>query len=377
VPAEEAREDAGAEMILYHVYKYKVSLRADGKERWRLELVQKRTTIGKFHRLYYVLMLERGRYHMSSYKLAARCWEERRRITRGDVSSHHDYGKRMGLSFNKEIQSQYYQHTLVSVKGASLEWMVADGGKHMRYFGHWSNNSKQDAAATTRNMQDELCVDGDPLDLVEGLTVGGMVWKGTDGAAMSYQCGKSIFGQTLLLLELGVMIDAQVEAPGHGKWWLDGKTESDKRYCQQCMCTIITPEAEDSGKHMLSAKWIDCGGELVAVSPAAECIRMLSNPARINSINSKGMGASREGKAKVERNTYECYTMDEVDTIPNYKIEFPKGKFNGLHAYYNIRTDPDLGFGFAALHPAACGCNAYKQQLKMPWLPLIDMHKQP
>jgi hypothetical protein len=69
---------------------------------------------------------------------------------------------------------------------------------------------------------------------------------------------------------------------------------------------------------MLSAKWIDRGGELVAVSPAAECVRMLSDPARINGIKSEGMRASREGKAKVERNNYECYTMDDVDTIPNY-----------------------------------------------------------
>ncbi len=293
VPAEEAREDAGAEMISYHVYEYKVLLRANGKEHWRLELVQKRTTIGEFH-------LECGRYHMSSYKLAARCREEPRHITHGNVSLHCDYGKRMGLSFNKEIQSQYYQNTLVSVKG----------------------------------------------------------------------------GQTLLSSELGVTIDAQVEVPGHGKWWLDGKTGSNKRYYQQCMCSIITLEAEDSGKHMLSAKWIDHGGELVAVSPATECVRMLSNPACINGVKSKGMRASHEGKAKVERNTYECYTMANVDTIPNYKIEFPNGKFNGLRAYYNIRTDPDLGLGFAALRCAACGCDACKQQLKMPWLPCIDMHKQ-
>ena len=55
------------------------------------------------------------------------------------------------------------------------------------------------------------------LHLVEGLSVGGTVWKGTDGAATSYHCGKSIMGQELLSDELGITIDAQVEAPGHGK----------------------------------------------------------------------------------------------------------------------------------------------------------------
>jgi hypothetical protein len=283
----------------------------------------------------------------------------------------------MGLSFNEEIQSGYYQNTSVSVEGASLEWVDEGGAKHTRYFGHWSDDSKQDGATTTRNMRDELCVDGNPLDLVEGLTVGGTVWKGTDGAAVSYRCGKSIYGQSIVSSELSVAIDAQVEAPGHGKWWLDGKTGSDKRFCQQCMCSIITPEATDSAKHMQSAKWIDRGGLLVAVSPAAECVRLLSDPTRLNGIKSEGMRAKREGKALVERNTYESYTMDDVPPIPNFKIVFPKGKFNGLRAYYNIRTDPDLGLGFAALRRVACGCNACKEQLGMPWLPRVNKYEQP
>jgi hypothetical protein len=50
------------------------------------------------------------------------------------------------------------------------------------------------------------------------------IWKWTDGDAKSYQCGKSIYGQTILSSELSVSINAQVEAPGHGKWRLDGKT---------------------------------------------------------------------------------------------------------------------------------------------------------
>ncbi len=67
-------------------------------------------------------------------------------------------------------------------------------------------------------MRNKLCVDGDPLDLVEGLTVGGTVWKETDGAAVMYQCGKSIYRQSILSSEFLVAIDAQVEVPGHGKW---------------------------------------------------------------------------------------------------------------------------------------------------------------
>jgi hypothetical protein len=76
------------------------------------------------------------------------------------------------------------------------------GGIHAtRYFGHWSNNLKQDAVATMCNMRNKLCIKGNPLDLVKGLNVGGTVWKGTDGAAISYCCGKLIFGQRILSSE--------------------------------------------------------------------------------------------------------------------------------------------------------------------------------
>ena len=113
------------------------------------------------------------------------------------------------------------------------------------------------------------------------------------------------------------------------------------------------------------------------VSPTAECVQLLSDPTWINGIKNEEMRARREGKALVEQNTYECYTMDDVPPIPNYKIEFAKGKFNGIHAYYTIRMDPDLGLGFAALHHDACGWDACKEQLLRPWLLRVDMHEQP
>ena len=91
---------------------------------------------------------------------------------------------------------------------------------------------------------------------------------------------------------------------------------------------------------MLSAKWIDHGGDLVAVSPAAECVCMLCDPFRINGIKSEGMHAKHEGNALVECNDYTTYSMDNVPIIPDWKIVFPKGKFNSVRAYYNIRTDP-------------------------------------
>jgi hypothetical protein len=94
------------------------------------------------------------------------------------------------LLFNKKIKSQYYQNTSMSMEGALLEWINKEGGQHTRYFGHSSDDSKQDAAATTQNMRAELCIEGDPNNLVQGLSCSGStVWKGTDGVAVSDRCG--------------------------------------------------------------------------------------------------------------------------------------------------------------------------------------------
>jgi hypothetical protein len=146
------------------------------------------------------------------------------------------------------------------------------------------------------------------------------------------------------------------------------------------MCSIVTPEEDNSGKQqMLNTKWIDRGGgDDVAVSPAAECVCLLSDPERVSGIKSEGMRSKREAKALVERNDYATYTMDNVPPLPDYKVILPKGKFNGLRALYNIRTDPDLGIDYAALRRVACSCESCKEQLGRPWvLPCIDIAAQP
>ena len=104
---------------------------------------------------------------------------------------------------------------------------------------------------------------------------------------------------------------------------------------------------------------------------------MLNNPFHVNGIKSEGMRTKREGKALVECNDYNTYTMDDVPIIPDWKISFPKGKYNGIRAYYNIRTDPDMGVGWAALRRVACGCGTCKEQLKKPWMPGVEKRGQP
>ncbi len=130
----------------------------------------------------------------------------------------------------------------MSVEGALLEWVNVDSVRHTPYLGHWSDDSKQDASAMTHNMRSELCILGNVGRLAKGLAVGGTVWKGMDSTAVSYQFGTLIYGQGILLAKLGITINVQVERTGHGSWLLDRKTGSNKCYCQECMCSIVTPK---------------------------------------------------------------------------------------------------------------------------------------
>jgi hypothetical protein len=87
-----------------------------------------------------------------SYMLAARCQKEQWMIKCGSMSSHRNYGKQMPLSFNKEIQSSYYQNTWVSIEGELLKWVNVAVAMHTCYFSQWSDNTKQHAAVTMHNM---------------------------------------------------------------------------------------------------------------------------------------------------------------------------------------------------------------------------------
>jgi hypothetical protein len=128
---------------------------------------------------------------------------------------------------------------------------------------------------------------------------------------------------------------------------------------------------------MLSAKWIERDGITIAVSPADECICLLSNPACLNGIKSKGMQSKREGRALVMCNNYMANSMMDVPPLPDYKVVLLKGQFNGIHAHYNIRMDPDHGMGWAVVHWVACGCCPCKDQLQRPWVLGGDITAQP
>jgi hypothetical protein len=116
---------------------------------------------------------------------------------------------------------------------------------------------------------------------------------------------------------------------------------------------------------VLSAKLIEHDCITAAMSPADN---LLSNPACLNGIKSKGTRSKHKGRTLVMRNDYMTYTMTNVPPLLDYKVVLPKGQFNGIRAHFNTRTDPDLSMGWAALRLIACGCGPCKDQLQRPWV---------
>jgi hypothetical protein len=143
------------------------------------------------------------------------------------------------------------------------------------------------------------------------------------------------------------------------------------------MCCILTPEMAQGGRQMVLAKWIECDGINIAVSPADECICLLSDPTRLNGIKSKGMWAKRKGRVLVVQNNHMAYTVENVPPLPDYKVVLLKGQFNSIHAHYNIRTDPDLGMDWAVVRWVACGCGPCKDQLQRLWVLRGSITAQP
>jgi hypothetical protein len=84
------------------------------------------------------------------------------------------------------------------------------------------------------------------------------------------------------------------------------------------MCCIMTPEMAKGKMQMLSAKCIEHNGNTFAVSPANKCICLLSDPAHLNGIKSKGMQAKRKGKVLVLHNNYATYTMVDAPPLLDY-----------------------------------------------------------
>jgi hypothetical protein len=97
---------------------------------------------------------------------------------------------------------------------------------------------------------------------------------------------------------------------------------------------------------------------------------------RIEGVKSETKSNKGEQHAKMKAQHYHVQNLREIRSASTrmLSVGFPSvrgQKNNELGAMYNLQADPDLGMRHVAVRRIPCGCNAYIEQLKQPWLPQI------
>jgi hypothetical protein len=115
-------------------------------------------------------------------------------------------------------------------------------------------------------------------------------------------------------------------------------------------------------------------------SLAAECARLCSLPSRINGVKSHAKAKKHEETATMKKRNYHVQPEEEEIAFTNIKtktVGLPsKGTCNGMGAMCNLRVDPSLGAGRAALRRIPCLCQGCLSQLKLPWQHGVAAKKQ-
>ena len=422
IPLEERGIDADAPRISFHVYITKTSCSKHGylekgakkcplcvaepppppaqkpapkraKITDRKHLTQLTRPVGVFHRDYYLPALEKLTYHLAYVKILSKyhCAALRDHAFRtcpGSAKTKRDYAERLAAAFTLEIQAEHFGNgRSLSMEGSSVEtfcsavaarvraqtpYTVDDADVHMHFHSHFSDASRQDAASTHAHMTVLLNI---LMKETKELLEDSVLWDDTDGCGKQYRCAKALYLLSLLSVHFHVAIDRAIGAPGHGKDIIDALNAIDKQFLRAKMCMIGTPEANDGTARMAAHTMI----EDAAYSLATECARLCGDPARAHGVKSHAKYAKREGAAKMEERFY--HVQDPADVhftkLKKTVVGLPAGEHNGLLSRYNLRTDPQLGVGRAALRRVPCACNACVRQLQLPWSASVPADEQP
>lgn len=360
------------------------SRKKKGKIRTRKHLTSLTRPIGEFVNEFYKPALEAYAFHLPHVRILSKngCGDDRRaaflRIL-GALLCGRDYAERLLSSMNGEVQHDHFGNDRdLSMEGSSVEMYKGDlleaheegqisadeVATHLEFHSHFSDDSAQDASSTHANMDKLLRILKERVQ--SPIRKGTIIFDNTDGCAKQYRCWNAIYLLSLLASIHSVVVDRAIKAPGHGKDIVDGLNATDKRYLRELMLNVKAPE-DDREKRMNATTMSEADLE----SFAEECARLCSMIDRESGVKGQSKHAKREAAAKMKCRTYHVTTKDDaifssicMGAAKNKSLD---GKNNGLRARYNIRTDPDLGLGRAALRRVPCACQSCIDQMQLPW----------
>ena len=74
---------------------------------------------------------------------------------------------------------------------------------------------------------------------------GGTMWDQTDGCAKQYMCSIAYYLMSCLSKSYQIVLDRDINTPGHGKYVVDGFNAVQKQYLATCLIMSITPGVEN------------------------------------------------------------------------------------------------------------------------------------
>jgi hypothetical protein len=111
---------------------------------------------------------------------------------------------------------------------------------------------------------------------------------------------------------------------------------------------------------------------------ARECLRLCKVKDWKDGVKSSAKYAKHKKPAKISKRHYYLQQRQDV-WLGNLKmtvVGLPKGTHCSLLVRYNLRTDPNLGVGRAAVRRIPCSCHACRNQMSLPWKPSVDAKEQ-
>ena len=112
------------------------------------------------------------------------------------------------------------------MEGSTVEYMANDN-LIMEFHSHFVDKSDQNYASTHAHMK-VLMKHLNDNNLIKSRQ--STLWDFTDVCAKQYRCSAAVFLLSALAMEYNIVIDRQVDAPGHGKGNVDGHNAVDKLY---------------------------------------------------------------------------------------------------------------------------------------------------
>ena len=173
------------------------------------------------------------------------------------------------------------------------------------------------------------------------------MWDQTDGCAKQYRCSIAYYLMYFLSKSYQIILDRDIDTPGHGKDVVDGFNAVQKRYLAICFIIRSTPE-----NYKIDSKRMrdDDMNKKEEVSFAEECKRSLYFQ---DAFFTKGDKKHVKRKAKACSNQKYYWVHKEEDIFFNgiqavYKILNNQDKVK-MNQFYQIRCDPYLDKGFYAM----------------------------